>query len=244
MTTLNTLQPVRFRESCWTCYRAKSSCFCEFLKPFDPKVIFVILIHPIEWKRKIASGRMSHLMLKNSVFVKGENFSQDKKVNSIINESNNQCFVIYPSIHSVDISKLSSKEKEKLFDKNKTKVFFIIDGTWHTAQKTMHVSQNLKQLPTLSFIPTSQSNFRVRKQPKENCLSTIEAIHHTIELLGDSFEFDTSTRIHDALIHVFNKSNDKQYAYVKEAQKVKIYSRHPKTIKNLKTKFEKLRFHK
>lgn len=238
MNSLKILNSDLYRESCWTCHRAKSSCYCEFLKPFDPKAKFVILIHPIEWKRKIASGRMSHLMLQNSEFIKGEDYSQDDKVNSIISNKNNQCFVIYPSINSVNISNLNSTEKENIFEKNKTKVFFMIDGTWHTAQKTMHVSKNLNSLPTLSFIPPTQSNFRVRKQPKENFLSTIEAIHYTIELLGDSFGFATSTRIHDGLIDVFNKSNDKQYEYVKEAQKVRIYSRHPKTIENLKRKFE------
>ena len=42
---------------------------------------------------------------------------------------------------------------------------------------------NLGPLPRISFDPGEPSRFRGRKQPKPECLSTIEAIHRTIDLL-------------------------------------------------------------
>jgi DTW domain-containing protein YfiP len=53
-------QPV-FRKICLTCRQPDFSCFCEWLRPFDPKIDFIILTHPIEQQRRIATGRMSHL---------------------------------------------------------------------------------------------------------------------------------------------------------------------------------------
>ncbi len=226
-----------FRDNCWNCYRPTSSCYCEFIQRFNPNVKFVILIHPIEWKRKIATGRMAHLSLINSHLIKGEDYSNDDTVNTLIEDKENQCFVIYPSVHSVNLSEKSNADKNLLFNQKQKIVFFLIDGTWHTAKKTMHVSKNLQTLPCLSFVPPKKSNFKVRKQPQENCLSTIEAIHHLIELTANQIGFDLNTKLHDSLIHVFNKMNEKQFKYVQEAQKVQIYSRHPKTIENLKRKF-------
>jgi DTW domain-containing protein YfiP len=91
---------------------------------------------------------------------------------------------------------------------------FVIDGTWATARKTMRLSQNLRSLPQICFTPPGPSNFRVRKQPRPECLSTIEAVHHSIELLGESVGFDVKSRKHDQLLTLFDQFVDRQISYV------------------------------
>ncbi len=188
------------RENCSVCTLSKRTCFCHLVKSFDPKAIFAILIHKLEIERKIATGTMSHLILKNSYLLPGLDYSHDEVVNLLIDNSENHCVVLYPGLDSIN---LSSEKTQTLCPQGKKLVVFVIDGTWATARRTMYSSANLKNLPRISFDPRP-STFRVRKQPKAECCSTVEAIHQTIELLGSSLGFKVESREHDNLLEVFD----------------------------------------
>jgi DTW domain-containing protein YfiP len=60
----------------------------------------------------------------------------------------------------------------------------IIDGTWAHAKRMKRLSKNLHALPSIAFTPPTPSVFRVRRQPKVECYSTLEAAHHLMVLLG------------------------------------------------------------
>jgi DTW domain-containing protein YfiP len=192
------------RIKCTNCLQPSFSCFCELIKPFDPQINFVILIHPIEIARRITTGRMSHLCLKNSSLISGEDFSLNKRVNAILTDPNLHCAMLYPGKQSVDLGLMNAVERKNITPSNKKLTVFVIDGTWNTARKTVHLSQNLRTLPRICFTPSKPSRFRVRKQPRPECYSTIEAIHETIDLLNiDSLS--TQNREHDHLLYVFEK---------------------------------------
>ena len=192
-------------------------CYCEFVQKFDSRIKFVILIHPIEVKRRIATGRMSHLVLKNSELIKGQDYSQNDRVNELLNDPQNQCLILYPGRFSQNVTPKPGIEKPKVFETGKTPVLFVIDGTWATARKTMKQSLNLKAVPRICFTPPGPSNFRVRKQPAPECYSTIEAIHHTVELLGPEAGFDPASREHDKLLFVFDKMVERQLEFVRKS---------------------------
>jgi DTW domain-containing protein len=205
-----------YRNMCSTCMCPEFSCYCEAVHKFDPLIQFVILIHPIEYVRRIATGRMSHLILENSFLLKGQDYSQDKKVNDIILDNNNHSVILYPGNQSTNLSLLECDQRTALFPKNKKLTIFVIDGTWATARKMVRQSKNLQNLPRICFTPSSPSNFRVRKQPAAHCVSTIEAIHQTIELIGETCGFDTKTKKHDQLLNTFDFMVEKQLDFIKK----------------------------
>ncbi len=127
-------------------------------------------------------------------------------MNAIIANPAYHCVILYPGQRSVNLSPLSRGERKALFPSDRELVIFVIDGTWATARQTAWQSQNLKALPRVCFTPPAPSTFRVRKQPRPECFSTIEAIHHTVELLGDG------SLKHDILLEVFNKMVERQIA--------------------------------
>jgi len=210
-------QEPKYRALCVRCLQPQFSCYCAHIHSFDPKIKFVILIHPIEMKRRIATGRMSHLCLENSELIVGQDYTKCERVNEIIDSPRYQSTVLYPGTKSLNLSVQSEEKKAAVFSSTKIPVVFVIDGTWATARKTMYQSQNLNKLPRLCFTPPGRSQFRVRKQPGADCYSTIEAIHHLIDLLGSRQGFDISTRKHDRLIHVFNQMVERQLDFVREA---------------------------
>jgi DTW domain-containing protein YfiP len=177
-----------------------------------------VLIHPIEAKRRIATGRMSHLCLAGSYLIKGQNFSQDSQINSLIQDPEYHSVMLYPGRQSVNLSLISEGEKEALCPQDKKLRIFVIDGTWATARRMVRQSENINKLPRISFQPTRPSNFRVRKQPEAHCYSTIEAIHHTIDLLGNSQGFSLQQRPHDHLLDVFNGMVERQLSFLTEVK--------------------------
>lgn len=212
------LQEMSYRVLCTTCAQPQFSCYCAHVTVFDPKIHFVILIHPIEVKRRIATGRMSHLSLQSSTLIKGQNYTNNTVVNELVDDSSHHSVILYPGLESKNISLLDEKEKISLFPQNKKLRIFVIDGTWATARRMVRQSENIKNLPRICFSPQKPSNFRVRKQPHANCYSTIEAIHHTIELLGESQGFDIKERTHDKLITTFDFMVEKQLQFIRESQ--------------------------
>lgn len=207
-----------YRTLCPTCVQPDFSCYCPFIEKFDCKIEFVILIHPIELRRRIATGRMSHLCLQSSHLIAGQDYTRDKQVNELIANEQNQCLILYPRGQTQNLTPLDYQQRDSLFDKQKKLVLFVVDGTWATARKMVRQSQNLSSLPRICFTPEKESNFRVRKQPVAGYYSTIEAIHHTIELVGPHCGFSVESREHDKLLKVFDRMVERQLYFLKRSQ--------------------------
>jgi hypothetical protein len=83
-------------------------------------------------------------------------------------------FVLYPGPDAVNFKTLG---KDALPAK-KTLLVFVIDGTWRGARSLLNKSPNVRALPRLSFAGNYVSQFKIKKQPMEHCVSTIEAIYY------------------------------------------------------------------
>jgi len=186
------------------CLQPSFGCYCAHVREIDPLVSFVILIHPIEMRRRVATGKLSHRCLKNSHLILGHDFSENTGIDDLISEPGYFSVILYPGRKSVNLTSLSPAERISIFPKTKKLRLFVIDGTWGTARTMMNHSSNLQRLPMVAFTPSQPSTFRVRRQPREGCVSTIEAIHQAIELVGPSQGFNTESREHDKLLEAFD----------------------------------------
>lgn len=151
----------------------------------NTSIKFIILIHPHEAKRSVATGRMAHLSLPNSLLIQGIDFTLNSEVNRIISDENNISLVLYPGKKSKNLSAIGADEKRKIFGDGKSVTIFVIDGTWRTAKKILRRSENISQLDQICFKPERPSGFKVRKQPKSHCYSTLEAISTVLGIMGN-----------------------------------------------------------
>jgi DTW domain-containing protein YfiP len=195
------------RAHCSRCRNPQRTCYCAFLEPFSCGIQFVILISRGESRRSIATGRMAHLSLANSLLIEGQDFTHNTQIAQILEDPDNYPMVLYPGKNARCLNRLSSEEKKTFFPPGKRPVLFIIDGTWAQAKRMVRLSRNLQPLPHFFFEPTVLSGFQVRQQPKTVCYSTIEAIHYVI----DFFEGD-QTQKHHALLDAFKKMVQRQVA--------------------------------
>ena len=118
--------------------------------------------------------------------------------------------MLYPGRKSQNLTKMKASERRAWVPPGKTVTVLVIDGTWSTARQMVNQNAILQAVERVGFIPPTPSNFRVRKQPRVDCYSTIEAIHHTIELLGPACDFSTQDRLHDRLLYVFDNMVNRQ----------------------------------
>lgn len=168
------------REKCYRCYRPISSCMCQHVKPIMTHTKFVILMHPKEFKKtKNGTGRLTHLSLPNSELYIDIDFSEHAAINSLIDDPKNLCYLLYPGKNTLDLT------HHKIETEGKNIVIFILDSTWPCSVKMLRLSKNLQNLPRISFTHTKSSQFRIKEQPKEFCLSTIESTLSVLELLND-----------------------------------------------------------
>jgi DTW domain-containing protein YfiP len=151
---------------------------CQYINKIETNTQFIILMHPKEFRKtKNGTGHFTHLSLPNSKLFIGIDFSKHDEINEILNDSANNCFVLYPHKNSI---KLNTQTIEQ---KGKKNILFIIDSTWPCSRKILASSKNIQNLPKVSFIHEKTSQFKIKTQPNEYCLSTMESTLCILELL-------------------------------------------------------------
>lgn len=186
------------REKCYKCYRPKSSCMCEHIAQLETNTKFVILMHPKEFKKvKNNTGFFTHLSLKNSELFIGVDFSDNRRINEII--ETHESYILFPSPHAVNLSEKSPNSHAK------KRAIFLIDSTWACTKKMFRESKNLQNLKHMSFQTSRVSEYKIKEQPERNYLSTIESTHVVLELLNDWHIEDLSKSELDGFLKPFYK---------------------------------------
>lgn len=169
------------REMCYRCFWPRALCWCGTVTPIDTRTKLVILMHPKEYKEeKAATGRLTHLCLKNSEIHMGVNFDGNHAVQTLINDPLNFPMLLYPCTGALNIS-------DAVFPcgllQGRRLLVVLLDATWRNAAKMFKRSPTLQKLPRLMFNPREKSRYVIKQQPHDWCLSTIEATHELLMAL-------------------------------------------------------------
>jgi len=148
---------------------------CNEVHKIKTKTKFVILMHPKEFKKvKNGTGHLTHLSLEGSELFVGVDFTKHKRVNEIIDSYDS--YILYPSQDAINLTKEVPESQKEM-------AIFVIDSTWSCSLKMLRESKNLQQVKHISFDAVKLSEFEIKKQPSEYCLSTIESVLSVLELL-------------------------------------------------------------
>ena len=135
---------------------------------------------------------MTSLQLENSEVIVGVDFTNNKRVNELLNNENSNSFLLYPGQENFNLSVRKSPEVNSFM--GATPIVFILDGTWPFARIMLKLSKNLQQLKRVSFDNEIKSKFVIKQQPESLCLSTIESVYTVINLLKESKIEDCDTK--------------------------------------------------
>jgi len=178
----------------------------------ETRTKIVLLMHPKEYKRvKTATGRFTHLCLKNSEIHMGVGFDEHRAVRALIEDPRYFPVLLYPCKNAVNISQ---DGLAKTFMGDRRLLVFLIDATWILAKKIFNRSTIIQKLPRIMFVPEEKSRFVIKKQPHDWCLSTIEATHELMKALEkagiDRYEKP------EQMLSLFAKMQDYQIACKKD----------------------------
>ena len=197
------------RDICYDCYRPSTSCMCKYINPIQTKTRFIILMHPKEFRKtKNGTGHFTNLSLDNCELHVGIDFSNNAKINAILEDPHNDCYIIYPSTKSINLN------ESKISQPDKNTVLFLIDATWPCSKSMLLQSANLHNVPKISFTHTKVSDFQFKTQPKDYCLSTMESTLCVLELLNTHHDEDISQESLDCFLTPFNKMVEYQLGCV------------------------------
>lgn len=172
----NIIGTITPRAMCYECMRPCSHCLCSLIEPFEAHFNILILQHPHERRKYCSTSKLVAKGILNSKIIKGIVFDRCEVLNSF---PASEVFLLYPGKNAVACENHPLK-------KNSTIV--VIDGTWIEARKIMYRNEFLKFLPMISFSQPLQSHYKIRRQPKDHCLSTIECIGHLLRLSDQDTE--------------------------------------------------------
>lgn len=203
------------RPTCLRCLRAQPLCWCGRVRPFETEARFCILMHPKERRVAIGTGRMTHRALVGSTLLVGLRFDDDPRLARLLDDARLHPVVLFPSRDALDLAAASPAAARAFFPADKRPLVIVLDGTWATTRKLLHLSPRLAALPRICFTPAAPARYhRIRREPRAECRSTIEAAHQVIEGLA-ALEVAAAPpdRAHDVLLALLDALVREQVAF-------------------------------
>lgn len=152
------------------------ACYCAHVTPIPTQTRVVVLQHPRERHKAIGTARIAALCLPNAEILVGYDFEHDARVRSLLADPAAPAVLLYPSPDARDLRSDPLKGPVTLV---------LLDGTWSQARSLLRDNAWLQRLPRVAFAPDAPSEYRIRREPREDFVSTIEALVHALGLLED-----------------------------------------------------------
>ena len=169
------------RACCARCDRPSVVCVCSHITILPSRTRVLLLQHPREHRVGVGTARLAHLALPSSTLRVGLDFGGDPVVRAALAGAA-PAYVLFPGPAAIDVAELPRGPARELAPEGAL-TLVVLDGTWSQARKLLHLNPALAALPRVAFTPRHLSDYRIRRQPAEHCVSTIEALAETLTAL-------------------------------------------------------------
>lgn len=189
---------------CPQCLKTTDLCVCSFVEKLATRAHVLILQHPQEPDKDLGSARLAHLSLPNSTLKTGLSWPNLKA--ALGREAQNQRWAVLhlgsgikAGTTRADSQKASSpfqlvsRNGELLEDQREIlkqlQGIVVLDGTWSQAKTLWWRNAWLLKLRRAILLPSQKSLYgELRKEPRRECLSTIESVALGLSALGEPAE--------------------------------------------------------
>jgi len=128
------------------------------------------------------TGRLTHLCLSDSSLFVGLAFDDERDVREILDDPQAFALVLFPGEGALEASTGEGMAAIRSQAAQRRPTIFVLDGSWTGALKIMQHNPRLAALPRVSIRSRKPSGYGFKRQPRPECLSTIEAVHELILL--------------------------------------------------------------
>jgi DTW domain-containing protein len=177
-------------------------CVCNLIEPFYAHCNVLILQHPRERRRYYSTAKLVLKAIVNSQLLRGIEFPQKLLEASI---GHRTPYLLFPSSKALDCREVSLHSDTTIF---------VLDGTWSEAGKIFRRNPFIQSLACVSFRDALRSSYKIRKQPREGCLSTIESVAYLLALNGERRVSSSQLMNYESLLTGFNKMVEQQLPHL------------------------------
>lgn len=161
------------RVRCRSCFKPAPHCICGLIEPVSNRTFVSILQHPRERFHAIGTARIARLGLERSrIVVPRDCFTRSLE----------QRFDVTPGTGLL-FPHPGAKRLEDLAPHERPAGLVVLDGTWSQARRLYGANPWLHELPHFALSPPAPTRYRIRKAPRREFVSTLEAIVRALEIL-------------------------------------------------------------
>lgn len=176
---------------CVDCRLRQDACVCEFAPTFKDNLAWRLITHSREYQRNSNTGWLLHTFADCRRIV----WQRSIPCQQLIHELQQPSYapiLLYPQAQSETSAFIEVDEdtNQPLPDNilpaysEKTPLLLLLDGSWQEAQKMVNRSPYLQSLPIVSVIPSTASQYRLRRNQQDGNLATVEVASKFLRILG------------------------------------------------------------
>jgi DTW domain-containing protein YfiP len=182
------------RGDCYRCHRPVAMCLCAAVPQLHNRTGVQVLQHAQERRHPIGTARLLRLGLRGAAVHVLFPDPADGACAPVALPAG--AGLLYPSDDARDLADLGPDEAPAHL--------VVLDGTWSQAHRLYRDNPWIRALPHYRLHPDAPSRYRIRREPRAECLSTVEAVAEALRLLEPGLEGL------DALLAAFDQMIDDQ----------------------------------
>jgi DTW domain-containing protein YfiP len=181
---------------CPQCEKPQNLCFCAAVMPLDNRVSVLILRHPQEQDKKLGTARMAVMQLKNAVLKTGLSWPNLSKAVGRPVTDPKKWGVLYLGTAKTSeplpkqVLTVVTKKGDAAPDQREAlrglEGIILLDGNWAQAKALWWRNAWMLKCRRLVLQPPHESLYgNLRKEPRKESVSTIEAAAYTLAALDN-----------------------------------------------------------
>lgn len=188
---------MRSRSYCPRCARPLPVCYCALIRPVDNRWPVRILQHHRESGHAIGTARIAALSLARCDLdvLQGDFLPAPDEV------------LVYPGTDARPLDELIEGPPRQLL---------FLDASWRKSRRILYEQPALAALPRYCLAEVPLSRYRIRREPEQGFLSTVEAVVLALETL------ERGPGRYHSLLRVMDWMIDQQIHFMGDA----VYRRH------------------
>ncbi len=185
---------------CEKCQIFRPLCICALTPNLALDTRIVIFMHYREISLTTNTARLACLALPNcEIRVRGQPGVARADGTDLSSDPRFEPYLLYPTD---DAEVLTPEFKSRALAAGKKIVLIVPDGNWRQGGKAAKRTPGLERVPAVKLPPGPPSEYRLRKAPRPEYLSTYEAIARSLGILEGQ-------PVHDQLLGYFRTKIDR-----------------------------------
>ena len=177
------LEPI---PECPRCHKPEPLCICDSITPIDNKIFVLILQHPQEQDRLLATARVTALHFKNALVKVGLSWPSLSKILGRDVDPQRWGILYLGSAKVADLETdrdIVAIDKKSQLEENQRAILkdlqgiIVLDGTWSQAKALWWRNAWMLKCRRIILDPAQPSRYgKLRREPRRDGLSTLEAV--------------------------------------------------------------------